>query len=242
MNELFAAPNMLPFTIALVVVLAILALEIIGFIVGFSSFNDNDVDADFDIDADFDVDVDFDLDADLEVAFGDHDVDLNIDTPVGSGVWSFLEFGKVPLLVWILSFSGGFAMSGFAIQMLTNSILGFTWWSWIAVAMAIVPTMFIGKFFAQMFALIVPKSTTQAISASQLGGRTGSITVGTADTGNPAPATVKDHNGNTHSIRVVPFKGEPALPQGTEIVVLRGAKDGVFQAMSLHKAKERYNS
>lgn len=236
MVDLFTIPQLTPFAVALGLVLLFLMVEVIGLLVGFSSFDDGDIDLEFDTD----VDVDFDIDADLSRAFGEPDIDIDVVGDTG-GIWTFLELGRVPMLVWIISMAGGFAMAGYGIQLLLSVVFGFMLPAIFAVVAALVPAVFVGKFFVELFATIAPKSSTQAISRRSLGGSIGVVSVGTAQNGNPAPATVKDRFGNSHNIRVVPFDGEPALPQGTSIVVLTGGEDGVFWALSLENAKQRFN-
>lgn len=243
MTDLLFGPAMAPFVWAISLVLLIMAIEIIGLLVGFSSMSEVDGDIDFD------TDVDFDIDADIDMALGESAVSLNeLDVALGEidvateqfNIWSWLEFGKVPVLVWLLSMAMGFAVSGFVIQMIAISILGVALFPLLASALAIPSTLFINKFICRGFSALVPKVSTQAINTKRLGGSNGVISVGTAEAGRPASARVKDRHGNTHTIRVVPYAGEAPLEQGTRIVVLSGDDPTVFNALSLDVAKERF--
>lgn len=233
MNFLFTSPELLPFTISFTILIFILAIELVGFVFGFSSFNDNDVDFDFD------PDVSMDVDADLDIAFGDPDIDIDVDADFS--FWSFLELGRVPLLVWLLSMVGSFTIVGYGLQFVTAILFGFMWPGTFAGVLVFVPAFILGKTITTAFSKILPKSYSQAVSVSSLGGRVGYIETGVAKEGYPAFARVSDHYGNPHTIRVVPFKGEGELTHGTRIVVLRGERDGIFNALSLDKAKEQYN-
>lgn len=217
-----------PFTLALGLLFGLLAMELIFSLVGASLIGDSDVDiavpdapdiAGLDIDFDgLDVDA-----ADFELA--DFDDVATVDAPSGLSHW--LGLGKVPVLIWLAAALLAFGLSGMALQLLLEQLIGYS----LPPLLAILPAGFCGLWFASkfgaVFARLLPKTETHALSERSLGRRMGIITQGTAARGRPAEVRVTDRFGNTHHLRAEPLRDDAELPQGTEVLVLRQRrKDG----------------
>ena len=76
---------------------------------------DVDMDADVDIDADMDVDIDADVDMDADV-----DVDTGTQTPSFGDVFGFLNVGRVPLMIVLMSLFVTWGISGLIANALLN--------------------------------------------------------------------------------------------------------------------------
>ena len=198
---LFTAPA-LPFTIAILLMLAILALEAIGMLAGSSVFGALD-EALPDVDADFDADVDGAFDGGL-----------------GEQALAWLSFGKVPILVLIVLFLTGFGLSGLVMQALNGAYLG-----------GLVPTVLVAaaaflfgtaamRVFGAALGRIVPKEETAAISRSRFVGMAGAVTGGVARRGLAAQVRLTDAHGTTHYVLAEPDRDDETFTTGDRVLVV----------------------
>lgn len=140
---------------------------------------DIDIDADMDIDVDADVDIDADMDIDADV---DADVDADIDADTGAhapsfgDVFGFLNVGRVPLMVVLMSLFGTWGITG----LIANAFLNVPEkpeWVWISCAIAfffcIVCTRYISLGLSKLF----PESE-RAVSDIHLLGLSGRVISG----------------------------------------------------------------
>lgn len=226
MFEIFLTPEALPFAIALAVVAGLFILEILGSLLGASILGMGSDGPDIDIDADFDLSADIDLDAvDLDV-----DVVGDVgDVPASpSGLLGWIGARDVPFLIWLVTFLTMFGLSGLILQSVSNSLLGTPLFTWLAVAIAVVPAIAITRIVANWVALIMPKTETSAMRTRFLGGHRGTITQGTAMRGKPAEAKIKDRHDNMHYLRVEPLEDDGVFPQGSDVTLIRKRGDKFF--------------
>jgi len=226
MLDFFLMAGMQPFTVAFVLLLAILVLEIIGALMGApwsSAGGDTDVAVDLDVDAEIDIDVDADLDVDAGI---EGDVDGAADG-VGAvaGALSWLGLGRVPFLVLLAGFLAAFAITGTILQQVANAIAG-PLPGWLAALIALPPTLFGTRWFSIGVSRILPKEETAAVSLDSLVGAVARVTVGTARSDLPAEARARDRLGHVHYIRVRPEDPSAAYPSGTRVVLV--ARDGTL--------------
>jgi hypothetical protein len=221
-----------PFTLALGLLFGLLAIELVFSLVGASLLGDSDIAAPDAPDvADLDIDFDgLDVDAaDFELA--EFDDVVAADAP--SGLMHWLGLGKVPVLIWLAAVLLAFGLSGMALQLALEQITGFT----LSPLLAILPAGYCGLWFARkfgaVFARLLPKTETQALSERSLGRRMGIITQGTAARGRPAEVRVTDRFGNTHHLRAEPLRDDVEIPQGTEVLVLRQRREGGYLLVGL---------
>jgi len=117
----------------------------------------------------------------------------DLDGPLG-----WLHAGRVPILVLLILFLLGFAISGYIIQILCASLLG----GYIPAFAAVIPATLIGlstvRGLGGLLALIIPKDETNAVSEQTLIGRAGVVTTGTARQGMAAQVKVRDQHGYFH--------------------------------------------
>ena len=204
MIDLLLMAEARPFAIALALFGGLLALELLGLMVGLSMMS-------FDLDVDVDVDVDADGD---------------------TGFLAALGIGEVPFILWFASFLVGYGLSGLALQGLAGATLGSPLSPWIMGVVALVPGLLFAREVGSVLLRLVRPEHNTAVSRNRLGRRTGIITQGTASADRPAEARVRDVHGNLQYIRVRPEPGRPDIPQGTEVYI-RAQRDGTFTAVPL---------
>lgn len=240
LNELLLSA-FAPFTVALALLFGLLALELVLMLVGVSLLGDSadadvpmadGVDADLDV-GEFDLDgVDLDgvdLDSDLDAA------ELNTGTgaDASGGLLSWLGLGRTPALVWLASLLMAFGLTGIVAQMAVSTLVG----AYLPAILIAIPAGLVAVWFARgfgaVFARLLPKNETSALSERHLGKRVGVVTQGNAARGRPAEVRVTDRYGNTHYLRAEPLKDEAVIPQGSEVVVARARLDGRYFIVAL---------
>ncbi|MEJ6391684.1 OB-fold-containig protein [Gymnodinialimonas sp. 2305UL16-5] len=240
LDTLMSGPYV-PFAFSIALLLGLLALELALLAVGGSLIGDGpDTEIDIDLpggpDMDFDLEVDFDgLDVDateFELELGE---DVAVQTPgtAPTGPTSWLGLGKMPMLIWLATLLAAFGISGVGLQALAVQVFG----NPLPASLAIVPCgigalWFTGRFGA-VFARVLPKTETQAVSTRTLNRRRGTITQGTAKRGMPAEVRVTDRYGNIHYLRAEPMQDGAEIPQGADVLVLRHRPTGGFRLIAL---------
>ena len=214
--DLLLLPDLRPFAIALGLVAGLVVLEVVLLAFGLSMTMDE---GGPDFDAEPGIDGDGDLDADGEA-----------DAPDASALLSWLGIGEVPVAIWIAAFLTAFGLTGLVLQSVAVAATGTTLPPLVASLLALLPALALSARFARMLGRLVPKFESTAISTRSYGGRRGVITVGTARRGRPAQARFTDGHGNLHYAAVEPLDDAAALPQGTEIAILR-LRDGSLRAI-----------
>lgn len=240
MFDMIFSDGMFPFTLALALLFGLLALEVVfgllgGTLLG-AGADSLDVDGP-DLDVDLpdlgDMDIDLGLDGtdidigDLELA----EVDLDLDSPGadmpdgapdgGGSLAAWLGFGKMPALIWLAAMLLSFGLSGLVIQTVADGLLGGPLPAWLVALPSAAVAIWFARQFGTLFARLLPKMETEALSERHLGRRTGVVTQGTAARGRPAEVRVTDRYGNIHYLRAEPLRDGARIPQGTEVMVLR---------------------
>jgi hypothetical protein len=149
----------------------------------------------------------------------DHHFELDhpdIDGPLG-----WLHVGRVPILVLLILFLLGFAISGYVIQILCSSLFG----GYIPALIAAIPATLIGlstvRGLGGLLALIIPKDETNAVSERSLIGRAGIVTTGTARQGMAAQVKIRDQHGYYHYLMVEPDEPDVEFEEGSEVLVVK---------------------
>ncbi len=241
MFDLFLTEGFSPFVLSLGLLFGLLILELVSALLGGSILGageDGFDGAQPDIDAPDLGDLDLDLDGvdidpgDLELAdLGDADVSAAEAAPPGLAAW--LGFGKMPALIWLASMLMAFGLSGMALQIVARTALGGPLYWLIPAIPAGLLAIWFTRGFGGLFARLLPKSETAALSERHLGRRIGVVTQGTAARGRPAEVKVTDRFGNTHYLRAEPLRDTGHIPQGTEVMVLRHRYDGGYLLVPL---------
>ena len=233
-------PSLMPFTLALALLFGLMMLELIAALLGGSLLGvDGDADLDIDLDTDFDVDVDFDIDGEFsatdfsswEAEMGEAAAETG-DADAGGGS-DWLGLSRVPTLIWLAAVLLAFGLTGLVIQSAAQAFLGTLLSPWAVAFPAGAAGVWFSSRFAKLFARIIPKSESSAVSTNHLGRRRGVVSQGTAARGKPAEVRVMDGHGNAHYLRAEPLRDSDAITQGTEVLVMRKSREEGYRLVAL---------
>lgn len=216
MFDFLLLPQNQVFAIALALMVGIALVEIVGMLFGLaiSQVVDQFI-------PDFDVDVDVDLDADADL-----DADLSAGGTSLAHILSWLNVGKVPVLILFVIFLTAFGLAGLFVQRLVAGGTGYL----LPTAIAILPAVFVGIFTVRVggkaVARIMPKEETSAVSEKTFIGRTATLVLGEASRDNPAQAKLEDAFKQSHYILVEPDNADETLPEGADVLIVR--QDGTI--------------
>ena len=205
MNVLFSAANA-PFLIALALMLAIGALEVMALVIGASVFEHVD---------------DF-FTAHFDVETGDGLIAQSL---------GWLHVGRAPMLVLIVLFLGGFAVIGLVEQWLCASTLGFQLPSVLAMLGALVLTLPFVRTTGGLIARHVPRDETTAVSEDSFVGRVAVITGAAATFGEPSEAKLTDEHGQSHYILLEPDDENTTLDRGETVLIVSRISGTRFRAI-----------
>jgi len=164
----------------------------------------------------------FDLDADLDV---DADVDASADVggsaSIMGGITTLLGLGRVPFLIWLMTFLFLFASIGVGIQSLAGSLLGAPLDALLAAVITFGVTLPVTATLVRPLGHILPQDETTAVGIDSLVGRRATVTTGHARRGFPARAKVRDRHGQTHHVMVEPHEAGSEFHEGDEVLLVR---------------------
>jgi hypothetical protein len=178
-TSFFFADQNGPFLVAVVVTLAIAAIEVLSLVLGLGLSGLID-----DLLPDFDADT------------------PEVETSLLGDALGWLNVGRVPLLILLLAFLGVFAAGGYALQLFLRGGLGFMLPSIVAAPLALVAAVPATRVISRGLARIMPREETYATGDEELVGRIAVITLGPVTRRTPGKAKVTDGHGNTHFVRV----------------------------------------
>jgi hypothetical protein len=144
----------------------------------------------------------------------------HIDGPFDK-VLGWLHVGKVPILVIVVIFLGGFAVTGFAANMVFHRIFGFYITTLLSVPLAFVTALPVVRILGAGLARIIPSDETYAVTLDTLVGRVATVVTGTAKLGYPAQAKVLTHNGQTLYVMVEPDSEGTLFEVGASVLLVR---------------------
>jgi hypothetical protein len=202
MIEHFLADQNLPFAVALVLMLGLAVIEGVGMLVGI--LLSNLVDS---LLPDFDMDVDADLDAEIH------------DPGVAMQFLGWLCIGRVPVLIIFIVFLTAFGIAGMFMQTTIHGITGAYLPSIIASPIALLCALPVTRAGGLLFAKIMPKEETEAVSRDAFVGDTAIIIRGVATMGVPAEAKLTDRHGYRHYVLVEPDEEGESFPTGTTVIL-----------------------
>ncbi|TJY57327.1 DUF1449 family protein [Sinimarinibacterium sp. CAU 1509] len=173
-------------------------------------------------------------------AFGmDHDIDVDGGAGVGglaADALGYMHWGRVPLIVLLASLTGLFALAGYGVQSISQSLLGFQLPSWLASIPALVGGVVGTHYVAKPIARLMPRDTGDAVRDRDLFGLVGRVKLGPVRHDRPGEALVRDIKGREHFIRITAPHAGAVLPLDAEIVVTGRA--GPFYVAQLASAPE----
>lgn len=218
MWEMMGAPQALPFSVALVLMVGIGLLEGVSTLLGAAA--SSLIDALLpDFDADLDLEVDIDTDADIDTGH----VDVS-----GSGfltqTLSWLRVGQVPVLILLTVFLAAFGTIGLLGQTLLAQATGMLLPAWIASIPVFFVSLPVVRAVGGGIARILPKEETTAVSSASFVGRVARIVMGTARRGEPTQARLRDEHGRRHYVLVEPDIEGQEFGQGDPVLLV--SQDG----------------
>jgi membrane protein implicated in regulation of membrane protease activity len=202
MLDFLTAGGNLPFVVALLIVLMLGLIELLGLVTGASAAGVLD---------------DW-LDPAVADAAAPGGATSALDRCLG-----WLHFGKVPALVLLATFLLVFGVVGLGAQMVVHAIAGFVLPAWLLAPLAVLPALAGTRGFGLLFARVLPRDETQAVSREDLVGRVATIVLGEARPGSAAQARVRDRYGRQHYVLVEPDEPTAAFPRGSRVLLVARA-------------------
>lgn len=191
----------MPFTVSIVVMLIITLIEGFGLFFGAGLS---------DIIGYFTPDTDIDMDApemDTHGAF--------------SEIFSWLNVGRVPVMVLLIIFLTCFGLIGLIMQTIAHGSFGLFLPAALASIGAFIISMPVVRGCSAGLSKIMPKDETTAISSDDLVGRMAVIVLGKAERKNPAQAKVKDAYNKKHYVMLEPDEDGNVFEQGEKLLLVR---------------------
>jgi hypothetical protein len=217
----FTAPGSTPFTVALLVMLGITAVELVSLLTGVSL---NDA-----------VDELVVPHADLETV-GDAATGMEATSGEGTSVLgrflAWLYVGTVPVLMVFIVFLALFGMIGLTAQQLLRSLLGMWVPGVVAAPIVAVACLPVVRACTGALARLLPRDESSAVDAATFVGRTALVTGGDARAAMPAQARLTDQFGTTHYVLVEPEDAEDTLATGSLVLLVRQTGGGRFSAIA----------
>jgi hypothetical protein len=145
-------------------------------------------------------------------------------------VLGWLYVGRVPLLVLLVLFLAGFALTGFALNMVTSRFFGVWTPPVISVPAAFFATLPVVRILGAGLARVIPQDQTYAVSFESLVGRVATIVTGVARQGYPAQARVPNEHGQNIYVMVEPETEGMSFQSGERVLLTRKIAGSRFAA------------
>jgi hypothetical protein len=203
MSSLLFEPSFLPFSAALVIMFVFAALEGVGLLFGAGLSNLFDA---------IMPDIDFSLDASPNAL---------------SQILGWMNVGKVPLLVIIITILVIFGLGGIALQYGAISFLGRPLPLVIAAPVALAGSLYFGKKITLKISKILPSDESSALHVKDFIGGVAKITLGSAKKDKPAQARYQDQYGQYHYFMVAP-EDDGEFKEGESVMLSKVAPFGFY--------------
>jgi membrane protein implicated in regulation of membrane protease activity len=190
-NSLFFAPETVPFGVALAVMIGLAVIEGIGLFTAMSPSQWLD------------------------------NMMPELDADGVEGALGWLHVGKVPMLVLLILFLLGFALCGYAVQLIARGVFGSYLSMWLAALPATLMGLTTVRGVGALLAYIIPRDETSAVGEEALIGRAGTVTQGVARRGHAAEVKVRDHLGRAHYLRVEPDVDGEEFAEGSAVLIVK---------------------
>lgn len=149
----------------------------------------------------------------------------------GDGVLGWLHVGRVPVLVLLVLFLSGFAITGLILQWAVAGLVGAPLPPVIASLIAAAGAVSGVRLFGGQIARYVPRDETSAISEESFIGRVARLTAASAMAGQPGQAKLTDEHGRTHYLLVVPDDPEIQFTRDDAVLIVSRASGSLFHAI-----------
>jgi hypothetical protein len=191
MSDVLLAPEVRPFAVAAAIMVALGGIEALTMLVGFSIGEL--------LGKDFAVDTDH------------HDA--------LSGLFLWINAGRLPLLILIILALGLFSITGFLLHGIAHGI-GVTLPAWIAAFIAAASSVPLVRSCSRGIARIIPRDESYAVSEADFVGHVGEVSIGPLDQGLPGRVRLKDVFGNWHTVAARASRDSSALPVGASVLLV----------------------
>ena len=148
------------------------------------------------------------------------DGDVNVETP---SLLSWINVGRLPLLMLIVVFLFAFGMTGLIGQRLFAALIGQPGPWFLAAPLAFAVALPVTRVFGRGVARIMPRDETTAVSRDSLVGRVAVIVTGEARQASAAQARVRDAHGQVHYVMVEPDEAAEVFAEGASVILVRHA-------------------
>lgn len=142
----------------------------------------------------------------------------------------WLHLGRVPFLVLLVLFLAGFALTGFALNLVTHRFLGVWTPPMISIPAAFFATLPIVRILGAGLARVIPQDQTFAVSFDSLVGRAATIVNGVARQGYPAQARVANEHGQNIYVMVEPDAEGMTFQKDERVLLTRRISGSRFTA------------
>jgi hypothetical protein len=203
--ELFLAPESWPFTVAVMLLIAITVIEGMGLLVGvsFSGWLDH------------------------LLPDASHGLEGIADSWLG-----WLHIGKVPMLVLLVVLLTAFALIGYTVNALAHGMLGFYPPAALSALVAFLGALPVVRVSGATIARLIPRDETSAVLLESLVGRVAVVVSGTARADYPAEARVKNEHGQTLYVRVEPDHPTAQFGPGESVLLVKQISGSRFHAIA----------
>lgn len=133
----------------------------------------------------------------------------------------WLHVGRVPMLVLLVLFLAGFALTGFALNIVGHRFFGLWVPPLISAPVAFFATLPMVRIFGAGLARLIPQDQTYAVSFESLVGRVATVVTGTARQGYPAQARVTNEHGQNLYVMIEPEAEGMTFKSGERILLTR---------------------
>jgi len=161
----------------------------------------------------------------------DADTEIHVDGFANS-LLGWLHLGRVPFLVLLVILLSVFGVSGLVLQWLLLRFFGFCLPVLVAALPALVVAVSATRVIGGLFARILPKEESSAVSQDSLIGRVAVITgTNQAKVGLASEARVRDAHERVHYVLVEPEEPFDYLNGGSEVLLIRRKGGTRFMAI-----------
>ena len=154
-----------------------------------------------------------------------HDFSVEAESHNGlSGLFLWVNAGRLPLLILIILVLGIFSIEGFFLQGIAHA-LGLTIPASLVALVAAAGSLPVIRSTSRGLARIIPRDETYAVSDDDFVGQVATVTVGPLDQGLPGRVRLKDVFGNWHTVSARASRDSQDLAVGASVLLVdRDAK------------------
>jgi len=210
-GDILLASDVRPFAVAAAIMVALGAIELLSTMIGLS----------------------------ISELIG-HDVAVETESHNAlSGLFLWINAGRLPLLILIILVLGIFSIGGFLLQGLAHAT-GFA----IPVSIAAIVAAAVGipviRSASRGLARIIPRDESYAVNDTDFVGKVATVAVGPLDQGLPGRVRLKDVFGNWHIVSARAGPNSEALPVGASVLLVdRDAKSFIAIAAPADLIEQR---